>query len=161
MRRDRSWAPSHDESEERSPRTGESGVVPRVAPATVLVADDDDELRNAIAQLLAEDGYQVIQVSSGAGALEWIADAADREGALPDVIVLDFVMPGFSGLGILRAMRQFEHMPPTILVTGFADPSVETFARGLGAKRVLRKPLDEEQLREAVFEAARGASRRG
>ena len=74
-------------------------------------------------------------------------------------MLLDFVMPGFSGLGILGVMRRFPKMPPTILMTGFPNPSVELFAMRLGAIRVLRKPLDEERMSALVLEAAMLGSR--
>ncbi len=138
--------------DERSSRT-------RVAPATILVAEDDPDVRNAIREILAADGYEVVEAPDGERALEALARAADQEGALPDVVLLDFVMPGFSGLGILRVMRRFERTPPTIVMTAFVDPSVETFARALGAFRVLRKPIDERVLREVVLEAASRISR--
>jgi CheY-like chemotaxis protein len=129
------------------------------APATVLVADDDDELRQALVGLLADEGYAVIEARNGAEALELLARAADEEGALPDVVLLDFVMPGFSGLGILRVMRRFAKPPPTIILTGFPDPAVESFARSLGAICVLRKPIDAAALRRSILEAAtRGAA---
>lgn len=128
------------------------------AAARIFVADDDDDARSAVKHLLLAEGHEVIDVANGAQALELLASAADAQAPLPDVVLLDFLMPGFSGLGILRVMRRFAHVPPTIIMTGFADPSVETFARNLGALRVLRKPLDLDELLAAVRTAlARGA----
>ena len=124
------------------------------APATVLVADDDPFARSAIHQILEELGYGVVEAANGTEALELLSRAADEGGTMPDVVLLDFVMPGFSGLGILRVMRRFESPPPTIVMTGFSDPTVETFASHLGAVCVLRKPLEEEELRAAILTAA-------
>src|SRR5579871_6117762 len=89
----------------------------RIAPAQVFVAEDDDEMRSAIKGILLADGYAVVEAADGDHALELLARAADERGALPDVVLLDFVMPGFSGLGVLRAMRRFEHPPPAIVMT--------------------------------------------
>jgi CheY-like chemotaxis protein len=122
--------------------------------ATVLVADDDSDGRRAIRTLLSSEGYRVVEAADGEEAREVLSRAADGVGDMPDVVVLDFVMPGFSGIGVLRAMRRFEHPPPTIVMTGFPDPAVDTFALGLGALRVLRKPLDGDELLEAVHQAA-------
>lgn len=122
----------------------------------VLVADDDAAARRAIRTLLSSEGYVVEEAVDGTEALELLSRAADAKGALPDVVLLDFVMPGFSGLGILRVMRRFERAPAAIVMTGFPDPTVETFARALGAVSILRKPLDADQLLAAVEAAAAG-----
>lgn len=149
----------------RAVRTGAARVEPGsgqrrvLAPATVLIADDDDDTRSALKRVFAREGYEVIEAADGAQTLELLASAADGRAPLPDVVLLDFVMPGFSGLGILGVMRRFPKMPPTILMTGFPNPSVELFAMRLGAIRVLRKPLDEERMSALVLEAAMLGSR--
>jgi CheY-like chemotaxis protein len=121
----------------------------------VLIADDDDETRGALKEYLAGEGYEVIEADNGALALELLASAADGNAPLPDFVLLDFVMPGFSGLGILRVMRRFVRFPPTIIMTALVDPSVEAFARNLGALCVLRKPIDEGQLSGIIRDALR------
>lgn len=125
--------------------------------STVLVADDDEDFRGALASELRDDGFQVWEAENGAAALELLAEAAD-ERAAPDVVVLDVRMPGYSGLGILRALRQFESRPAVIVVTGSGDLSIDAMAVRLGAARVLHKPLDLDELRAAVVDAALGAA---
>jgi CheY-like chemotaxis protein len=128
-----------------------SGTIGRARRTpTVLVADDDDDLRAALRRMLTDAGYIVIETATGRATLEYLARAADEQLGLPDVMLLDFVLPGFSGLGILRALRGFQHAPATILMTAFPDPSVGALARNLGASRVLRKPVDEDELRDAL-----------
>jgi CheY-like chemotaxis protein len=124
---------------------------------SVLLVDDDKDFREAAELVLKEDGYSVTVASNGGEALERLAALADAHLPFPDVLVLDFVMPRLSGLGLVRAMRRFRHSPPTILVTGFVDPSVRSFAASLGTFRVLRKPFDGEELRATVDEAVRYA----
>jgi two-component system response regulator (stage 0 sporulation protein F) len=128
-------------------------MVARAIPPLVLVADDDDDVRSGIAGILILEGYEIVEACDGPHALELMARAADGSARTPDAVILDFVMPGLSGLGVLRVMRQFARFPPTIVVTAFPDPSVETFAKGVGALRVLRKPIEERDLREAVASA--------
>lgn len=119
-----------------------------------LVADDDEASRRAVALLLKADGYDVVECCDGEEALYCLAAAIDGADSLPDLLVLDFCMPGLSGIGLLRILRRFSRLPPTILMTGFPDPSVEIFARNVGVATFIRKPLEWEALRSAVRDAA-------
>jgi CheY-like chemotaxis protein len=128
---------------------------------TVLVADDDEDVRTVVRELLLGEGYRVIEAGTGSQVVDVLSGAADGVAQLPDVVILDFVMPGLSGLGILRVMRRFCSMPPTIIMTGFPDRSVETFARNLGAVCVVRKPLDAEALSALVLRCMTGSRAAG
>ena len=123
----------------------------------IFVADDDDAFRAILRKIFTLHGYEVTEASDGADALEMLAAAADGEAEEPDVIVLDVNMPGYSGLGVLRAMRRFPRRPPTILVTAFEDASVDVLAQGFGAVCVLHKPLDVHQLLAAIRDIAHAA----
>jgi DNA-binding response OmpR family regulator len=129
-------------------------------PATtaVLVADDDADMREAIHGLLASEGYDVIETTDGDTTLELLIDTVEHGDALPDVLVLDFVMPGFSAIGVLRELRRIAKVPPTVVITGFPDRSFTALARTFGVQRVLYKPFEGEELLVAVFEAARQAA---
>jgi len=132
------------------------------ARATIFVADDDEYARRLVVRLLDEHGYAVVDAGDGAAALEYLAGAADGDIAMPDALLLDFAMPGMSGIGIVRALRRFISLPPTVLMTGFPDPSVEMFARAVGIATVLHKPLDADRLLAEIDKAvALGAKARG
>jgi CheY-like chemotaxis protein len=120
---------------------------------SVFVADDDRDFRDLARVALSAAGYEVIMAADGGEALERLAALVDAHTPLPDVLVLDFVMPRLSGLGVLGALCSLGRVPPTLVITGFADPSVDTFARNLGAFRVLRKPFNDDELCAAVAEA--------
>jgi DNA-binding NtrC family response regulator len=122
--------------------------------ATVFLADDDDDFRTGLKQALVARGYEVREANDGATALEVLARAADGRYPPPDVVVLDVRMPGCSGLGVLNAMGKLPLMPPTLLVTGFRDPSVNVLAERLGVFRVLFKPVGVDQVLAVVLEAA-------
>jgi CheY-like chemotaxis protein len=142
-------------NESDPPAGGRSGVIQvGGAPTTVYLVDDDTELREVAHEILTDDGYAVTSAADGKEALERLAAMADAHVPLPDVLVMDFVMPKLSGLGVLRALWRLGRLPPTIIVTGFPDPSVDVFAKKLGAFRVLRKPFEMEDLCAAVGEAA-------
>lgn len=124
------------------------------ASTTVFLADDDDDFRTGLKQALVGRGYEVREANDGATALELLARAADGRCPPPDVVVLDVRMPGCSGLGVLSAMGKLPVMPPTLLVTGFRDSSVNVLAERLGVFRVLFKPIEVDQVLAAVLEAA-------
>ena len=124
------------------------------ASTTVFLADDDDDFRTGLKQALVARGYEVREANDGAAALELLARAADGRYPPPDVVVLDVRMPGCSGLGVLSAMGKLPVMPPTLLVTGFRDSSVNVLAERLGVFRVLFKPIEVDQVIAVVLEAA-------
>jgi signal transduction histidine kinase/FixJ family two-component response regulator len=126
----------------------------RASPITVFLADDDEAFRGELAKALAARGCEVREAGDGAAALEALALAADRRAPVPDVVVLDVRMPGCSGLGVLNALSRLPVMPPTVLVTGFKDASVDVLAKRLGAHRVLFKPLSLDEVLSVVLDAA-------
>jgi CheY-like chemotaxis protein len=123
------------------------------ARMTVLVADDDDDMRALVAETFRSDGYAVIEARDGAELLDHLDHAFDDPRALPDVIVTDVMMPNRSGLGVLESLRRARMHLPVILITRLADDSVHTLARRLGAVGVLHKPFDVDDLRTAVMNA--------
>jgi len=120
---------------------------------TVVIADDDDDMRALIAHTFRSDGYTVIEARDGAELLDRLEHAFDDPRALPDVVVTDVMMPNLSGLGVLDALRRAHLHFPVILMTVLDDPSVHTVARRLGALGVLHKPFDVDDLRTAVMNA--------
>ena len=125
-----------------------------VRPPTIFVADDDDLFRDLLRSALVERGCEVIEASDGAEALEKLATAADGRSAWPDALVLDVRMPSFSGLGILSVLSGLQDRPPTFLITGFADPSIDTVVARLGVVRVFRKPSNIHEVLAAIIGAA-------
>jgi two-component system, response regulator, stage 0 sporulation protein F len=117
-------------------------------PARVLIAEDDDAMRDMLVTSLRKDGYEVVEASSGAAALEEIAMLLFRGEAMPvDVIVSDERMPGLLGLEVLAGLREARWRTPFILITGFGDPQTHQRAEQLGASAVLDKPFDLEELK--------------
>jgi len=126
---------------------------------TVLVADDDEDLRSLVAETLRADGYRVVEAHDGAELLEHLRAGLAGSRTNPDVVVTDVLMPKLSGLGVLDALRRAQWNVPVILMTVMGDGSVHTLARRLGAVCVLRKPLDIDDLRTAVLNAGANSSR--
>ncbi len=112
-------------------------VAPRPAAATVLLVDDEDQLRRVMRDLLERDGYDVIEAGDGVEAL----DQVDRHA--PDIIVLDLNLPGLDGYGVLshlRSRRATEHIPVVVL-TARGDEENEVRVFEFGADDFLSKPF--------------------
>lgn len=116
------------------------GVSGPVAPARVLVVDDDRAVRESLRRSLAFNGYDVHLASDGAEALAGIGAIA------PDVVVMDVMMPKLDGLEATRALRAAGNDVPVIVLT--ARDAVGDRVEGLdaGADDYLTKPFALEEL---------------
>jgi DNA-binding response OmpR family regulator len=112
----------------------------------VLVADDEEDIRALVAFRLKRAGYEVITAADGAEALTL---ATDR---LPDVIVLDMMMPKATGLEVTRTLRGQDTTKdiPVILLTARAQEA--DVARGFeaGADDYVKKPFSPQDLQARV-----------
>ena len=95
---------------------------------TILVVDDHRDTRELLVHLLKSAGYVATCVESGAEALAYI----ERDG--PDLVILDSMMPGMSGIDILRAVRGDGRHADLPFVMYTADPGAEAAARSLGVR---------------------------
>ncbi len=111
---------------------------------TILVVDDEPFFRRLYSDLLIASGYYVETVVSAEEALRRL-----NAGGI-DLLLTDMVMPGMSGLELLRQVRMIENAPEVILITGHA--TIETAIQALksGARDYLVKPFKPEQLRHIV-----------
>jgi DNA-binding NtrC family response regulator len=75
---------------------------------------------------------------------------ADSDSPVPDIIVSDIRMPGFSGIDVLSAIRRVDLQVPVILITGFGSAEVAAEAQQLGAASLFTKPFDLDDLRTAL-----------
>jgi two-component system response regulator PilR (NtrC family) len=101
----------------------------------ILVADDEAAVRESIAEVLRDEGYQVTAVADGAAALQAV------DGREFDIVLTDLRMPGADGLAILRHVRQVSPQALVLLMTAHAtvDTAIEALQRG--AQDYLLKPL--------------------
>jgi DNA-binding response OmpR family regulator len=112
----------------------------------VLVADDDDDILMLVAFRLERAGCDVITARNGDEALKL---AVER---IPDLAVLDVMMPGLDGYAVTRALRQTDQTSemPVILLTARAQASDVARGMAAGADDYVRKPFDAGDLRERV-----------
>jgi diguanylate cyclase (GGDEF)-like protein len=123
------------------------------APARVLVADDDEDIRTYLEVTLSLNGFEVVEAWDGVDALE-----KARRGE-PDVILLDVMMPRMNGLEVLRRLREdarTAHLPIVLLTArGQSTDTVEGL--DAGADGYLTKPFDADVLLAHVRAALRRA----
>ncbi|MBI5300796.1 MAG: response regulator transcription factor [Chloroflexi bacterium] len=108
--------------------------------ATVLVVDDDQKLLNMLRRTLAYEGFNVITADDGNAAL------AQVQAHRPDVMVLDWLMPGLDGIGVMKHLRATENKTLILMLT--ARDAVEDRVQGLesGADDYLAKPFAPAEL---------------
>jgi CheY-like chemotaxis protein len=102
---------------------------------TLLIADDDPQLRNALAEVFAGQGYRVQTAASGEESLEMI----DRDPV--DLLLIDFNLPGLTGLETIQLVHQQPIYPVSILITAQPTPTVLKSALSLKVYTVLSKPV--------------------
>jgi type II secretory ATPase GspE/PulE/Tfp pilus assembly ATPase PilB-like protein/CheY-like chemotaxis protein len=122
--------------------------------ATILLVDDEDQLRRVMRDLLEREGYAVAEARDGVQAL----DEVDRHA--PDVIVLDLNLPGLDGYTVLSQLRSRQHTReiPVIVLTAKGDEDNEVRVFELGADDFLTKPFRARAL-SARLEALLGRRR--
>ena len=114
--------------------------------ANLLVVDDDADVLDVTACMLEGAGYQVRTACGGAEALEMLAEAT------PDLLLLDYAMPGMSGAELARRVRELWPELPMLFLTGYADALPAGELPGVG---VLVKPCSQAELLAGVARALR------
>ncbi len=92
----------------------------------------------------------MVEARDGAELLELLGNVSVAPWKRPDVIVTDVLMPGYSGLGVLGALRGTHWKIPVFVITARRDAEIVEDAIRLGASRVFRKPFDVTDLRAAI-----------
>jgi len=94
--------------------------------STILIVDDDDQLRKSFHKLLVEEGYTVASAASGEDGLRNI------QKSMPDLVVLDMRLPGMNGLETFRAIHRLEPKLPVIIMTAFGttEHAIEATSSG-------------------------------
>ncbi|THK35869.1 response regulator [Ensifer sp. MPMI2T] len=116
---------------------------------TIAVIDDDDALRESMKDMLESLGYEAIVFSSAPEFLAFYHQCPIH------CIISDVKMPGVDGLQLLEILNSKGVQTPFIFMTAFRDQRVRTAARQGGARGVLSKPIDSDQL-VAMLESAVG-----
>jgi DNA-binding response OmpR family regulator len=118
----------------------EAMPIDALATPNVLLVDDDRELTGMLAEYLAREGFRVAQVHDAAAAID--PDAVTRA----DVMVLDVMLPGGSGLDVLRTLRGRGSRLPILMLTARGDDVDRIVGLELGADDYLPKPFNPREL---------------
>jgi two-component system alkaline phosphatase synthesis response regulator PhoP len=120
--------------------------VPRAA---VLVVDDEEMIRSVLRLTLVRAGYDVTEAESGEDALSKVQEE------LPDLILLDVMMPGMDGFAVCEQLRQSPDTAdlPIIMLSARSDSLSRQKGRRVGATKYLTKPLEANKLLQHVEEA--------
>ena len=100
----------------------------------ILIADDEPEIRDLLRLYLEKDGYEVVEASNGAQAMDII-----NAGAI-DLVLLDIMMPGIDGYRVLRNIRENNNIP-VIIISAKSDDSDKILGLDLGADDYITKPF--------------------
>jgi len=134
-------------------RAATSDSTPPSPTATVLLADDDADIRALLAHALRREGYKVIEAADGAEILDHIGGALlFDDPTRPDIIVSDVRMPGFAGTGILAGLRSSNWDTPFVLMTAYGGAQFDEEAMALGADAVFKKPFDVDAMLTVIGE---------
>ena len=126
---------------------------PTAAPVRVVVADDDERLRDMLVGLLDDLGFDVIgSVPDGPSVLE------SCRRAVPDVVLLDNRMPGLSGSDTAARLREEHPQLPVVMLSAYDDPGLQAAARQAGAVAYLVKGCSASEIADTL-DAAAGAAR--
>jgi two-component system, OmpR family, response regulator CpxR len=116
-----------------------------VGDFTILIVEDDFDVRESLTEALRDEGYTVDSAVDGEQALEYL-----RNGGRPGLILLDLMMPRMSGSEFRMVQKvdpQLKHLPVVLLS---ADGAMEEKAKALQTDGALRKPIDLELLLKVI-----------
>jgi DNA-binding response OmpR family regulator len=117
---------------------------------TILIVDDEADIRDILRIRLANHpGFRILEAANGSDALELTRQQR------PDLIILDWLMPGFNGMEVLKALRESPELTiiPVIMMTVKSELSAQAQGQAMGVVAYLIKPFDAARLMETVEKA--------
>ncbi|MBW1850506.1 MAG: sigma-54-dependent Fis family transcriptional regulator [Deltaproteobacteria bacterium] len=111
---------------------------------TILIIDDDDQLRKSFKKLLIEEGYQVESALSGELGLEIVHEK------VPDLVIIDMRLPGMNGLETFRAIQEIEPKLPAIIMTAYGTTETAIEATKMGAFDYVLKPFEIPNMLDVI-----------
>ncbi|MFH2133143.1 MAG: sigma-54 dependent transcriptional regulator [bacterium] len=115
--------------------------------STILIIEDDDQLRKSFEKLLLSEGYQVVTAASGESGLYVVKKQ------LPDLVVLDVRLPGMNGLETFKAIHDIAPKLQVIIMTAFGTTDTAIEATKLGAYDYVLKPFEIPEMLNLIARA--------
>lgn len=108
----------------------------------ILLVEDEEDLAVLLSTRLRSEGYAVSRVSDGVQAMQQVMQLR------PSLIILDLMLPGGGGLGVLEKVKMsvLTHDIPVVILTGMQDPGYEAKVLEKGVDAYLQKPYDPVEL---------------
>jgi two-component system response regulator (stage 0 sporulation protein F) len=121
--------------------------------ASIIIIDDQDQVRALLAAILDGDGHNVFEADNGSIGIELYRKH------LPDVVITDIFMPDPDGLAFMGAlMKEFPEAKVIAMTGGSGEQEILNVAKVLGARQILLKPFTVQQVRDAVHSAIQARS---
>ena len=114
--------------------------------ASILIVDDEEDIREALSFLFAMENYDVVAVDSGNAAVE------AARGRSFDLAITDLRMPGMSGPETITALKAVDPSLPVMVATGYASEETTADCQRRGALEAIKKPFDSDLLLRRVRE---------
>lgn len=114
---------------------------------TVLIVDDDAQLRSSFDRFLTEEGHTVVTAPTGESGLESVRTSP------PDLVIMDFRLPGMNGLQTFQAIHEIEPKLPVIIMTAYGTTESAIEATKLGAFDYVLKPFEPTEMLSLVEKA--------
>jgi DNA-binding NtrC family response regulator len=119
--------------------------------STILIIDDDDQLRRSFERLLTGEGSTVFGAPSGEAGLEMVRTKT------PDLVLLDMRLPGMNGFETFKAIHALEPKLPVIIMTGYGTTETAIEATKMGAFDYIPKPFDIPDMLSVIRQALEAA----
>ena len=115
-----------------------------VAQKTILVADDDASIRSLLKQLLADEGFAVIEASTGVEVVEKVKESS------PDLVIMDVRMPELDGIEALSRVKATNPKTAVLIMTAFGSSNAAIRAMEFGAFDYITKPFELDKISHSV-----------
>ena len=116
------------------------------APSTILLVEDFDDTRLMMKMWLTKNGYRVVEAETGEQAI----DVAQR--VLPDLIIMDVMMPGMNGLDATQRIREYQALrrTPIVAVSAYGADEYRSLAIDAGCNEYVSTPFDPNALAKLI-----------
>ncbi len=114
--------------------------------AKILIAEDQEDLRNMIAQTLRLSGYEVVAAEDGERAYQ------EAKSTQPDLIILDYELPRLNGRQVCKRLKALDTFSetPIVIISSYGNPRYMEASLEAGAQEFIRKPFELNQLIDRV-----------